>query len=144
MSDRTTMLFKKEELNSLAYYLQLFENTDPLEKMKRYYSVREDKGEIYISIGFFENELREIVWKLLSILPEKEKDDLFNELLQKYREREEEYQRELQQLKDNIRTELIANPGIKGTELATKLHVSKDRIYSLWNDIKEELKNNQV
>ena len=139
MSDRTTMMFEKEEFNSLINYLQIFEDQDVIKKMKKYYSIKEEKGKTYISIGFFGDELRDIIWKLLTILPERTGEDVFAELEAQYRERENQYYRELEQLKENIRNELIANPDIKGTELAAKLNVSKDKIYSLWNDIKSDI-----
>lgn len=145
MRDIVKIVLNENDFNKLHYYMQFFEDVSVVQKMETYYSVTETKEGKALSYNFFEREVREIIYRLLALLPDVEDsyNGRFDELVSSYYDycnKLEAWKLE-QQVK--IKEILLAEPDIKGSVIAERLKLRRDFVYDVWNDIKKEIAGEQ-
>ena len=146
MADTVKMIFNTTDFNKFHYYMGFFEDRSIVQKMETYYSVAEIKDGKALVYNFFEREARDIIWKLLALLPDVDESSnrKFDELVGNYYdycERREKWNLEQRQ---KIKELLITEPDIKGSVIAERLKLSRDFVYGVWNEIKQEIKEEKM
>ena len=149
-SQRFAMNFTKEQFNALMSFLKTIEDEDIIYKFKNWGTLVDGKdGEKYISASFFGEELRTLCWYLVDVLPllDIQIENHFEDFSLVIQKREEAYQKQkeekFQALYEGVKKELLCNPNVTGIEISKNLGVSKDRVYAIWNTVREDIQNGE-
>lgn len=140
------MNFVRNDFNALIWHLNQFEEPRLLKKIKNYAkAIVDDNGEPRIAVRFFGDELRELCWYLMCALPEEVDEDYFSSYVQAFEERDEACRKRKEEkdriLYEGIKQELLRNPQITGKEIASNLHVSNDKVYAVWKQVRADIEN---
>lgn len=143
------MDFTKEDFNALLDFLNKWEIDRFDKKILSYATVIEDEeGMPMISLRFFGDELAYLCRCFMFNLPEEAQKDHFTSYVETIKKRQEEYQAEkeaeYQRLYDGIRNALLENPKATGGEIARKLKVGPSKVYSIWNQVREDIGKGKV
>lgn len=145
MRDLITFYLGKEGFDKLVFYLDFFEDDTVQENIKKYGTIEfNSSNEPVIKFRMYPSNVREVIYKFLSILPEvSEENTCFEEYLNEISEKErlynEQREKKEKELRDGIRKLLQEDPSITGSKIAEELNVDRSAVYDRWHEIKKEL-----